>query len=89
MAGRTLPETFRTKDEFDVQGGVDMAFLSCTTDRAVAVEYASRGGVILELKQGMVDRGAEFSWLSQYPFEVEVHLPLRVRVRYASARPTD
>ena len=29
-------------------------------------------GVVLEIKQGMVDRGADLRWLSMYPFESEV-----------------
>ena len=50
-------------------GGVEFAFMSTTTKREVALDYASRGkaGVIFEIMQGMVDRGADLSWLSQYP----------------------
>eukprot|EP00966_Prymnesium_polylepis_P175578 4063390-Prymnesium_polylepis.2 len=49
-------------------------FMSTTADRSVAAHYASAGNAatILELDQGMVDRGAELSWLSQYPYEREV-----------------
>ena len=28
--------------------------------------------MVLEIKQGMVDRGADLRWLSMYPFESEV-----------------
>lgn len=75
MGGRALPACFKLKDEFDVQGGVDLAFLSCTTDQEVAFSYGSKGGVIFEVQQGMVDRGANLSWLSQYPFENEILFP--------------
>ena len=35
---------------------------------------ASRGGpgVVYEMKQGMIDRGADIGWMSQYPYESEV-----------------
>ena len=29
-------------------------------------------GIVFEMKQGMVNRGCELSWLSQYPFEREI-----------------
>jgi hypothetical protein len=61
--------------------------MSTTADRSVAAHYASSGNAatILELEQGMVDRGAELSWLSQYPYEREVcnlsaHICLRMPV---------
>ena len=42
-----------------------------------ALEYArrSKAGLIFEVKQGWVSRGAEISWLSQYPREAEILLP--------------
>ena len=53
-----------------MRGGVEFGFLSTTTDRSVAMHYAaSAAGVVLEMQMGMVDRGADISWLSQYPFE--------------------
>lgn len=48
---------------------------SQTIDRDVALGYAAGGGnndkagFIFEIQQGMVDRGAELSFLSQYPHE--------------------
>ncbi|KAL1496498.1 hypothetical protein AB1Y20_016452 [Prymnesium parvum] len=78
VCGGRLPEALRVPNAFGVRGGVDLAFLSTTTDRAVAVHYAtSRAGpaLTLELRQGMVDRGADISWLSQYPHEREVLFP--------------
>ena len=43
MSGGTLPEEFRIPDEFGVRGGVEKAFMSTTTDRSVAMGYASGG----------------------------------------------
>ena len=70
----TLPKEFWTKNEFDVMGGVENAFMSTTTNREVALGYASGGtvGIVFEIAQGMVDRGADISWLSQYPHEAEI-----------------
>jgi hypothetical protein len=53
--------------------------MSTTTDRDVAVGYAvgtpgideSRTPMVFEFEQGMIDRGAELDWLSQYPHEKE------------------
>lgn len=57
-------------------GGVEAAFMSATTDRDVALHYSGEGsGIVLEIDQGMTDRGADLSWLSQYPHEREVLLP--------------
>ena len=69
IAGGVLPDAFWEPDEFDVRGGCEFGFMSCTTDRAVALEYAGSGhsgvGVVFEIQQGLVDRGADMSWLSQ------------------------
>ena len=48
--------------------------MSTSTERSVAITYASDGGMglLLELEQGMCNRGACISWLSQYPHEAEV-----------------
>jgi hypothetical protein len=29
-------------------------------------------GIVIEVQQGMVNRGADISWLSQYPHEREI-----------------
>ena len=50
-------------------------FMSTTVDRGVAAAYASapgKPGLVFELSQGMVDRGADISFLSYYPHEREV-----------------
>jgi hypothetical protein len=66
-----------------VRGGIEYGFSSTTTDREQALHYATAGGAgkdgdamtIFEMQMGMVDRGADLSWLSQYPHEKEVLLP--------------
>jgi hypothetical protein len=70
-----LPKSFREPNQFNVRGGVEPAFMSTTLDRAVATTYAaSRDGpsVIFEIQMGMVDRGADIGWLSQFPHEKEI-----------------
>ena len=54
---------------------IDVAFMSTTLDFDVAMRYAlapsnaSKGGgnfgLILEIQQSFIDRGADLSWLSQ------------------------
>jgi len=77
VSGMKLPDTFWTANEFGVKGGVENGFMSTTLDRGVAMGYAkgdgSRPGIVIEAKQGMVNRGAEISWLSQYPHEEVRH----------------
>ena len=72
-----LPESFWKPNEHGVCGGVETAFLSTTNERNVAVEYArSKGGVavLFEFQMGMIDRGADLTWLSQYPHGATPHL---------------
>lgn len=74
MSGGRLPDPLRSRNALGVRGGVDLAFMSTTINREVALNYAGAGGaaLVLELQQGMVDRGADVSWISQYPHEREV-----------------
>ena len=74
ISGGLLPNEFWTANQFKVRGGVECGFLSTTLDRKVAMEYASHSGVgvVFEVQQGMVDRGCDVSWLSQYPHESEI-----------------
>ena len=54
--------------EFGTRGGIEMGFLSATTERSVALGYARherKVGILFEMEQGMIDRGASLSWLSQ------------------------
>ena len=64
--GATLPRSFFEPDAMGVCGGVEYGFSSTTTDRAQAVLYAKgKASTLLELEMGIVDRGADFSWLSE------------------------
>ena len=72
LSGGTLPEEFWQANDYGVCGGCEYAFMSTTLDREVAFSYAgSKVATILEIRMGMVDRGADVSWLSQYPGEKE------------------
>ena len=75
IQGKSLPEQFWSANEFGVKGGVEKAFMSTTLDSRVAMRYAGgpdASGICFEVQQGMVDRGADLSWLSQYPHEQEI-----------------
>ena len=65
VANGRLPEHFRVRNEFGVRGGIDPAFMSTTLDARVAGQYVGAAGVVFHIQQGMVDRGADISWLSQ------------------------
>ena len=72
----TLPRSFFEADAMGVKGGVEYGFSSTTTERGQAAHYAQgKASTILQLQMGMVDRGADISWLSQYPHEKETLLP--------------
>ena len=85
--GGVLPEVCRTPNEYGVRGGIEGGFMSTTTDKATAFFYArggadgskrdkTKGGtapaVVFETQMGMVDRGADVGWLSQFPQEAEI-----------------
>ena len=72
--GGKLPDAFYKGLADGSQGGIEMGFMSTTTEKGEAMKYASYSGVpvILEVQQGMVARGADISWLSQFPGEAEV-----------------
>ena len=76
IAGMAMPREFWQPNQFGVKGGVEPAFMSTSLERDVAMGYAagdgSGMGVVLELRQGMVSRGADLSSLSQYPHEREI-----------------
>ena len=68
-----LPPMFLQPDSYNVCGGVEWGFMSCTTKESVAQEYAHvhRNGAstVIVADMGLVDRGAALDWLSQYPEE--------------------
>ena len=77
------PRSSGCPNEMGVRGGIEYGFSSTTTDKSQALSYATGGGggkqgeamTIFEMQMGMVDRGADLTWLSQYPHEREVLLP--------------
>ena len=76
VAGGRLPIAFNEPDDFGCRGGVEFGFMSTTDNRQVAVEYAAGdAGLLIEIEQGLTARGADLSWLSQYPFECEFTFP--------------
>ena len=74
VSGGVLPPHFWTPNAFNVRGGIENGFMSTTRDRKVAMQYASGGGagMVFEASMGMLDRGADLRWLSQYPGESEI-----------------
>jgi hypothetical protein len=59
----------------NVRGGIELGFMSTTTDRKVALEYAKSEdtpSVVFEMQMGMIDRGAPLQWCSQFPSEAEI-----------------
>ena len=76
VADRMLPKSFVHHDKFKVRGGIECAFMSTTPDASVATQYAvgkkMAHGIVFEMQQGMVDRGADIAFLSQYPHEKEI-----------------
>ena len=78
MSGVAMPRCFHEPDETGLQGGVELGCLSTTRDANIAFDYAAGdGGLVLEIRQGENDRGADFAWLSQYPHEAEITFPPR------------
>jgi hypothetical protein len=68
-----LSDQFFDKNIFNVAGGIELAFMSTTTDKNVAMSYMrGKTGTIFEIQMGMIDKGADLSQLSQYPGESEI-----------------
>eukprot|EP01050_Picozoa_sp_SAG11_P019987 SAG11_NODE_3278_length_2557_cov_2.015813_3_plen_430_part_01 len=74
-----LPKSFTAADKYNVKGGVEFGFMSTTLDRGVAEKYSKGASnapsLILEMRMGMVNRGAFLGWISQYPHEAEILIP--------------
>ena len=79
--GMSLADSFLKKDKFGCSGGVEPSVLATTEEWDTAVFYSKRpakagsdrtAAIIFEIEVGQVDRGADISWLSQYPHEKEI-----------------
>ena len=59
VSGMALPDQFWKANKHGVRGGIESAFMSTTSDRKVAMQYAASGGrgVVFEIQQGMIDLG--------------------------------
>jgi hypothetical protein len=68
----TLPESFTAPNTFGKCGGCEPGFLACTTDKMTAHQYAGEEGLLFQIHLTTVDRGADISFISQFPFEKEV-----------------
>jgi ribosomal protein L29 len=81
LAKCTLPKRFWEKDKTsNVRGGVEYGCLSTSRSREVAEKYAKKTGegmpyVILCIPMGMIDRGADITYLSQNSHEEEILFP--------------
>jgi hypothetical protein len=72
-----LPRNFWIPNKFGVKGGIERGFSSFTTKKNMALGFSkadgpSQSSMLFEAQMGMVDRGADLSWLSQYPGEAEI-----------------
>lgn len=102
-AHASLPEEFFTPNEFAVKGAVEFGFFSTSTKREVAIVYAratrepvesdattlrsKNASILFKMSTGMVDRGADVKWLSQYPGEDEGDRPVSSRHRISPLEP--
>ncbi|KOO36153.1 hypothetical protein Ctob_009550, partial [Chrysochromulina tobinii] len=79
IAHRTMPKKMRNKGMDNARGGIEYGFSSASTKFEEARRYATKDNtttpMILEITQGLIDRGADLKWLSQYPHEAEVLFP--------------
>ena len=62
VAGGVLPKQFWSPNEHGVMGGIELGFMSTTTDRNVALGYMRQPNkaakMLFEMRMGMIDRGA-------------------------------
>ena len=68
MVGAAIPRSFFERNEHGIIGGIEYGFTSTTPYRNVALGYAQgTASTLMEARMGMVNRGADISWLSQFP----------------------
>lgn len=76
LGGMLLPTAFHKPDELGCMGGVERAFMSTTTKRAIAVQYSgNKTPTIFQISIGQIDMGASLNILSQYAGEEEILMP--------------
>eukprot|EP00967_Tisochrysis_lutea_P015153 scaffold17070_cov36-Tisochrysis_lutea.AAC.3 len=96
VSGLAPPPGF-WKERFGVRGGVEPGFLVTSFNRQKAVDWAKhlrekdpedprKHGVLFEINQGFVDRGASIAWLSQYPRKDEVIFPPHTALQITAVR---
>ena len=75
--GMRFSDCFYVEDETGVRGGVERAFLSTTTARAVAMHYIDGRDLptVCCIQVSAVSKGASLSHISQFPGEDEVLMP--------------
>ncbi|KAL1495719.1 hypothetical protein AB1Y20_016582 [Prymnesium parvum] len=91
LAGGVLPQPFREMSETLSHGCIEMGLMSATEDwnaaaQGAAPAAAGQPSFVLEIEQGLVDRGASLQWLSQYPNEAEVAFPPLTALKVVSSR---
>ena len=71
LGSMKLGDDWFLPNERGVTTGVELAFMSTTLDRSVALQYSGVGngeaGTVMEFEVGAVDLGAQLDGLSQYP----------------------
>ena len=76
MHGMKLPKALLEPNSHCVRGGIEFGFMSTTMDMHTALMYAGakKAGTssLFMMRMGLVDRGAQLDWLSQYPEEAEI-----------------
>ena len=81
VSGMRMPPRLTDYNTLGGRLGIDFAFISTSTDKAVAMRYgtdwdASRGlSFLLEFEMDSLNKGAIIGWLSQYPTECEILMP--------------
>ena len=93
IARRTMPKKMLNKGMDNARGGIEYGFSSASTKRHEAERYATKDKattpVMLEITQGLIDRGADLEWLSQYPHEAEVLFPPLTGLEFLKFRVED
>jgi hypothetical protein len=97
LNGMAPPPSFLA-ERFLVRGGIEPGFLTTSRDRQKAVNWAQsvqsqtttdgsqEYGLLFEIDQGLVDRGADISWFAQYPKQDEIIFPPNTALQVTAVR---